>query len=113
MLIERNITPVGHHAHSSDELVEALKLADSTGQPYKLNAAGTCVEGDRDEVMLVVQRCPERLRQQASHMVTMVQIQDDAGKRGKLHSRYSLGPSDGGPPARSRWMRGCRTPLDV
>ena len=112
MLIERNITSVGHHAHSSDELVEALKLADSTRLLYKLNAAGTCVEGDRDEVMLLVQRCPERLRQQASHMVTIVQIQDDAGKRGKLHSRYSLGPSDGGPLARSRWMRGCRTPLD-
>ena len=85
MLVEFSIIPIGSDAHTSEELAEALKLVDASGLPYQLNPAGTCVEGDWDEVLQLVHRCHQRVREKASHVVTMVKIEDDAGERGKLH----------------------------
>lgn len=84
MLIEFTVLPLGGDVHLSGEIAEALKIVDDSGLPYQLTPAGTCVEGDWDEVMSVVHRCHERMLQISPHVVTTVRIEDDKGATDKL-----------------------------
>ncbi|MGH7321421.1 MAG: MTH1187 family thiamine-binding protein [Candidatus Rokuibacteriota bacterium] len=84
MLFELTIIPVGDDTHMSDELAQALKLIEASGLPYQLTPTATCIEGEWDEVMAVIRRCHDRVRGMTPHVVTTIQIEDDAGARDKL-----------------------------
>lgn len=79
MLVELSIVPVGATGHWSDHLAEALRVVDESGLPYLLTPTGTCIEGEWDEVMAVVRQCHERVRQTSPHVVTTLNIEDEAG----------------------------------
>lgn len=84
MLVEFSIIPLGRDTHLSNEIAEVLKLVDASGLPYQLTPSGTCVEGEWNEVMGLVQRCHERARESSPHVITMVKIEDEQGARNKL-----------------------------
>lgn len=84
MLVEFSIIPIGNDGHISREVAEAVKIVDESGLPYQLTPTGTCIEGDWDEVMRVIRRCHERVRQMAPHLMTMINIEDEQGVRDKL-----------------------------
>lgn len=84
MLIEFSVLPLGGDTHLSGEIAEALKIVDDSGLPYQLTPAGTCIEGDWDEVMAVIRRCHERMRQVSPHVVTSIRVEDDQGATDKL-----------------------------
>jgi uncharacterized protein (TIGR00106 family) len=84
MLIEFSIFPIGTHEHISGDIAKALQIVDDSGLPYQLTPSGTCIEGEWDEVMPVIKRCHEILREQSPHVVTMVKVEDDGERRGKL-----------------------------
>ena len=84
MLIELSIIPVGHNTHMSGELAKALQLIDSSGLPYQLTPSGTCIEGEWDDVMRLIQQCHERVRKNTPHVITLIKIEDDADERHKL-----------------------------
>ncbi len=86
MLIELSITPLGGDAHASDELAEVLKIVDESGLPYQLKPTATCIEGAWDEVMPLIKRCHERVREMSPHVITTIKIEDEAGATGKLTS---------------------------
>ena len=86
MLVELTIIPMGGDAHTSDELAEVLKLIDDSGLRYELTPSATCIEGDWDEVMAVVRRCHERVRNRWPHIVTNIKIEDEVGAKNKLAS---------------------------
>lgn len=79
MLVELSIVPLGAAGHWSDHLAEALKVIDDSGLPYLLTPTGTCIEGEWDEVMGVVRRCHEQVRRSSSHVLTTLNIEDEAG----------------------------------
>jgi uncharacterized protein (TIGR00106 family) len=89
MLIELSVLPLGGDTHLSDEIAEALKIVDDSGLPYQLTPSGTCIEGEWDEVMTVVRRCHERMRQSSPHVVTTVRIEDDQGATDKLRQNVA------------------------
>jgi uncharacterized protein (TIGR00106 family) len=84
MLVELSIIPVGGGAHVSGQIAEALKIIEASGLPYQLTPAGTCIEGEWNEVMSVIQKCHERVRETTPHLVTTIKIEDDHGERDKL-----------------------------
>ena len=84
MLFELTLVPVGGDSHISDELAAALQIIDSSGLPYQLNATATCVEGEWDEVMPLIRKCHDSLRQKCPHIITMIKIEDDQGETNKL-----------------------------
>lgn len=84
MLAELTIIPLTGDTQMGDEIAEVLKLIDASGLPYQLNPAGTCIEGDWDEVMPLVRRCHERVRELSPHVMTMIKIEDEAGASNKL-----------------------------
>ncbi len=86
MLIGLNIIPLRGGEHASDELVEVLRLVDESGLAYQLTATATCIEGTWDEVMPLVKRCHERVREMSAHVVTTIKIEDEEGATNKLTS---------------------------
>jgi uncharacterized protein (TIGR00106 family) len=101
MLVELSIIPLGGDSHLSEEVTEVIKVIDASGLPYQLTPCGTCIEGDWDEVMAVVRRCHERARSQSAHVITMIQIEDQEGARGKLtHNVISVAAKLGKPAER-------------
>lgn len=84
MLLELSIVPLGRDSHLSDEIAEVVKLVDASGLPYQLTPSGTCIEGEWDDVMALVRGCHARARELSAHVITTVQIEDEAGARDKL-----------------------------
>ncbi len=86
MLIGLSIIPLRGGEHASDELVEVLRLVDESGLAYQLTPTATCIEGTWDEVMPLVKRCHERVREMSAHVVTTIKIEDEEGASNKLTS---------------------------
>lgn len=86
MLVELSVIPLRGGTSASDEIAEVLRIVDDSGLPYLLTPSGTCIEGEWDEVMPLVRRCHERVRERSPHLVTTLRIEDEQGARDKLRS---------------------------
>lgn len=100
MLAELTITPLRGGRHISDEVAEVIKLIDASGLPYQLTPTGTCIEGDWEVVMPLIQRCHTLVCSLSSHVVTLVKIEEEIGKDNKLSTNiesveHSLGRAVG------------------
>lgn len=84
MLIEFRIIPLGGDPHTSEEIAEALRVLEDSGLPYRLTPSATCIEGEWDVVMPVLQRCHERVRELSPHVITTINIEDDEDGENKL-----------------------------
>src|SRR5210317_404689 len=68
LLINFSIFPLDKGESVSQYVVRAVKIIKDSGLPYKLGAMGTSIEGEWDEVMDVVTRCFEELKQDCSRV---------------------------------------------
>jgi uncharacterized protein YqgV (UPF0045/DUF77 family) len=57
---------------------------DTPGLPYQLTPLGTCLEGEWEEVMNIIRRCHERVRELSPHVITTIKIEDEQGAKDKL-----------------------------
>lgn len=89
MLLELSVIPLQGGASTSDEIAEVLRIVDESGLPYLLTPSGTCIEGTWDEVMPLVRRCHERVRERSPHVVTILKIEDEEGAWNKLRSNVA------------------------
>jgi len=62
MLVELNINMLGRITHLSYDLAQILKIIDESGLPYCLTPAGTCIEGEWDELMALLKKCHYQAR---------------------------------------------------
>ena len=89
--MEHRINPLGLGTHLNKDLVEILKMAqilkmiDDSRHRYCLMPSATCIEGDWDEVMALFKLCHEQARSLSSHVMTTIQIEDEAGATDKLN----------------------------
>jgi uncharacterized protein (TIGR00106 family) len=84
MLVDVTVLPLRGGRHISDEIAEVIKMIDASGLPYQLTPSGTCIEGEWETVMPLVQRCHNMVRSMSSHVVTVIKIDDDFGKDHRL-----------------------------
>ncbi len=78
MLFELEMIPLNGHVHVSGELAEVLRAIDDSGLPYRLTPSGTCIEGEWNEVMPLIRRCHEKMREVAMHVITNIKVEDEA-----------------------------------
>jgi uncharacterized protein YqgV (UPF0045/DUF77 family) len=76
-LVDPTIIPLRGGRHISDEVTEVIKLIDASRLPYQLTPSGTCIEGEWEIVMPLIQRCHHVVRSMSSHVVTFIKIEDD------------------------------------
>jgi uncharacterized protein (TIGR00106 family) len=81
LLINFSIFPLDKGENVSQYVARAVKIIKDSGLPYKLGAMGTGIEGEWDEVMDVVTRCFEELKQDCSRVY--MGITGDYRKKGK------------------------------
>lgn len=84
MLVDVTVLPLRGGRHISDEIAEVIKLIDASGLPYQLTPSGTCIEGEWETVMPLIQRCHNMVRSLSSHVVTVIKIDDEFGKDNQL-----------------------------
>lgn len=89
MLVDLTVIPLRGGRHISDEVAEVIKLIDASGLPYQLTPSGTCIEGEWETVMPLVQRCHHVVRSMSSHVVTLIKIEEEYGKENKLTTNIS------------------------
>ena len=68
LLINFSIFPLDKGESVSQYVARAVKIIKDSGLPYKLGAMGTSIEGEWEEVMDVVTRCFEELKQDCSRV---------------------------------------------
>ena len=61
VLLEFSMSPMDKGESVSDYVSRSLDIITNSGVPYRLNPMGTCLEGEWDEVMSVVQQCYEKM----------------------------------------------------
>lgn len=89
MLVELSITPLTGDSHISEEITGILNIIDDANVPYQLTPAGTCLEGEWDEVMPVIRQCHEQARKYAPHVVTDIKIEDEEGAENLMEENVS------------------------
>jgi uncharacterized protein (TIGR00106 family) len=84
MLLELSVIPLGRGRSISQDLAELLRIIDASGLDYRLTAAGTILEGDWDQVMVVAKKCHEEMRKKTERVVTLLKVDDYADRVGRL-----------------------------
>jgi uncharacterized protein (TIGR00106 family) len=87
VLLEFSISPVDKGVSLGDYVARSLDIVDGSGVPYRLNAMGTVLEGEWDEVMKVVSDCFERMRVDCERISCSIKIDYRRGTSGRLEAK--------------------------
>ena len=84
MLAEFSVFPIGKGEGLSQYVSQIIEMIDESGLEYRLNPMGTVVEGEWDEVLDLIQRCHQRMRQFSARVITTISIDDREGAVGRI-----------------------------
>ena len=87
MIVEFDTYPIGKESGLGKEIAGVKKIIEESGLEHQLTAMGTIVEGDWDEVMEVIKKCHNSLREDYSRVETHIKIDDHAGKTGRIKGK--------------------------
>ena len=87
MLAEFTIFPIGEGVSLSKYVARSLELIDKSGLPYRINPMGTVVEGEWDEVMELIKKCHQAIREDTERVSTAIKIDDRKGAKGALDKK--------------------------
>ena len=88
MVVEFSMWPmVG--ASVSEHVAKVIKMVDESGLPYKVNAMGTVVEGEWDEVMGLIKKCHQLLAGQAERVITEISIDDRKTRSNRIEGKVA------------------------
>jgi len=89
VLLEFSMYPTDKGASVSEYVARSLAIIDDSGLPYKLGPMGTTLEGEWDEVLGVVTRCFERMREDCDRIAVNIKVDYRRGKGGRLESKVA------------------------
>ncbi|MGD8469073.1 MAG: MTH1187 family thiamine-binding protein [Desulfobacterales bacterium] len=87
VIVEFSIFPLDKGESLSPYVARALKLIKDSGLPYELNPMGTCVEGDWNDVMALVNRCFEALEKDCNRITLSLKADYRKGPAGRMKSK--------------------------
>jgi uncharacterized protein (TIGR00106 family) len=87
MLLEFSMSPLGKGESVSEYVARSLDIIDRSGVPYQLNAMGTVLEGEWDQVSGVVGQCLERMSQDCDRITCTIKFDWRKGATGRLQSK--------------------------
>ena len=89
MLCAFSITPLGAGESVSELVADAVRIVRESGLPNETNAMFTNVEGEWDEVMDVVKRCVDAVKQKAPRVSVVIKIDDRSGRHDGLRAKVA------------------------
>ena len=87
VLLEFAMYPTDKGESVSDYVQRNLEIIDDSGLPYKLGPMGTCLEGEYEEVMAVVNACYARMAADCGRIACTMKFDYRAGHSGRLASK--------------------------
>jgi uncharacterized protein (TIGR00106 family) len=89
LLAELSIWPMDKGESVGQYVARALDVIDRSGLPYKLGPLGTCIEGEWEQVMAVVQRCYAALAVDCNRVTCTLKMDWRKGPAGRLESKVA------------------------
>ncbi len=87
MLLEFSMSPLSKGESVSEYVARSLDIIDRSGVPYQLNAMGTILEGEWDQVIGVVGQCLERMSQDCERITCTIKFDWRKGATGRLRGK--------------------------
>ncbi len=87
VLAEFSMTPLGKGEGVSPFVARSLDIVDRSGLDYLLTPMGTVLEGTWEEVMEVIGKCFERMREDCDRITCSVKIDYRRGREGRLGTK--------------------------
>jgi uncharacterized protein (TIGR00106 family) len=84
MIVEFSIVPIGKGEELAGPVAKIVDIIDRSGLPYRLNAMGTVVEGEWDDVFALIKECHKKMRQEAGRVQTHIAIDDRERAKGRI-----------------------------
>jgi uncharacterized protein (TIGR00106 family) len=89
VIVEFSIFPVDKGESLSPYVARALNIIEESGLPYELNPMGTCVEGEWNEVMSLVDRCFQELEKDCNRINLALKADYRKGPAGRLKGKVA------------------------
>ena len=86
-IVEFSIFPMDKGESLSPYVARALNMIQESGLPYELNPMGTCVEGEWNEVMSLVDRCFQELQKDCNRINLALKADYRKGPAGRLKGK--------------------------
>lgn len=87
VILDFSIFPVDKGESVSAYVSRAVKIIQESGLPYKLGPMGTCIEGEWDEAMALVDRCFQALKQDCSRIYMTIKIDYRSGAVNRMDGK--------------------------
>ncbi len=87
VLAEFSISPLDKGESVSEYVARSLSIVADSGVPYRLGPMGSCLEGEWDEVMGVINRCYERMSQDCGRITCSIKLDIRKGQPGRLSAK--------------------------
>ena len=87
VIVDFSIFPVGKGESVSAYVSKAVKIIKESGLPHKLGPMGTSIEGEWDEVMALVGRCFEALKEDCSRVYMTFKVDYRKGASGRMENK--------------------------
>ncbi|MEE8577276.1 MAG: MTH1187 family thiamine-binding protein [candidate division Zixibacteria bacterium] len=71
----------------STEVAKVIDIIDKSGLPYQLGPMSTCIEGDWNSVMAVIDKARRSLRRRHNRIYINITIDDRKSARGRLKGK--------------------------
>jgi uncharacterized protein (TIGR00106 family) len=87
MLASFTIVPVGVGEGVKEHIAAVVDLIDASGLDYRLGAMQTTIEGEQSEVMELIMRCHNMMKERAPRVLTSISIDDRTGAVDRLQGK--------------------------
>lgn len=89
VLLEFSVFPLGKGESVSQYVARSLQIIEASGLDYRLNAMGTIVEGELDQVLDVMKACIEALAADCDRVTCSAKLDYRKGYQGRLDSKVA------------------------
>ncbi|QDU91256.1 hypothetical protein Pla175_46760 [Pirellulimonas nuda] len=87
VLLELSVVPLGAGESVSQHVAECVALIEQSGLEYELNAMGTIVEGELDQVLAIIDRCMRHLAKSHDRVTCSAKLDYRKGRSGRIRAK--------------------------
>lgn len=87
VILDFSMYPLDKGESLSPYVARSIKIIQESRLPYEFRAMGTSIEGEYEEVMAVVKRCFEAMRQDCNRVVLSLKADYRQGPTGRMQRK--------------------------
>ncbi len=87
VIVDFSMYPLDKGESLSPYVARSINIIQESGLPYEFRSMGTSIEGEWEEVMAVVRRCFEAMRQDCNRVVLSLKADYRIGPAGRMQRK--------------------------